>query len=113
MLTENDFTAGPDERSWREKRRERVLHLANEREEFLPLEDGYCYWFPSAGNGGLSSADLRILAEELDRQNEQWNQGIEDYFKSRSAVSSVVLWYAVMPFCLGFVVGSVLGVWSR
>ena len=44
------------------------------RAEFAALEDGYKYYWPSAENpGAMSAAVLRIIADELDLANADWD----------------------------------------
>lgn len=51
-----------------EKHRDHIIKLANERDEFIQLEDGdFYYWCQSVG--AINATDLRILADELDRRN--------------------------------------------
>lgn len=51
-------------------RKEVVLEMAHKAKEFLTLEDGYYYYFPTKG-GALSEGDLLIICEELKRLNEE------------------------------------------
>ena len=44
------------------------------RADFAALEDGYQYYWPSAENpGAISAAVLRIIADELDLANADWD----------------------------------------
>lgn len=61
----------------------RVLELAYDRNEFSPSDDGYFYWWHSAGGGCISANDLRILADELDRLNAGWDAEITEYFETQ------------------------------
>lgn len=56
----------------------RLITLAEERGEFLQLEDGYLYYAPSLGNGALSPWMLRAIADELDRRNAPWDEQIQN-----------------------------------
>jgi hypothetical protein len=51
---------------------ERVAQLADERGDFVTGEDGFVVWWPRVVNGSLNAAELRILADELDRRNAEW-----------------------------------------
>lgn len=68
---------------------DRVVKLANERGDFVRMEDGYtCYW-PSnaASRGALPSWALRVLADELDRRDASWDSIINgDHRVSRACV---------------------------
>lgn len=59
----------------------RIIQVAEERGEFLYLEDGYLYYAPN-GSGAISAHDLRTLADELDRRNKKWSDEIDEYFRS-------------------------------
>jgi hypothetical protein len=58
---------------------DRIIKMADEKREFVMLEDGFVYYWP-AGAGAISSHQLRQLADELDRRNEDWNKQINEYF---------------------------------
>jgi len=50
-------------------------------EDFITLEDGFVYYWPS-GSGGLSEGDLIVIADELRKRNAEWNTRIVRYFTS-------------------------------
>ena len=56
-----------------EEHRKRVLECCKEYDEIVPLDDGYRYFWVK-DRGAMSAADLRIVADELDRQNEAWDK---------------------------------------
>ena len=58
-----------------------VVELAEERKEFIQLEDGFWYWWPSV-KGAVPSHQLLAIAEELDRRNAPWEREIEKYFEN-------------------------------
>jgi hypothetical protein len=59
--------------------KEKLIQIAIERKEFTYLEDGFLYWFPS-NKGGVSSWQLRAIADYLDEKNKQWEKQISEYF---------------------------------
>lgn len=59
--------------------RERVIRAAESRDEFIPLEDGFYRWFPRS-LGGVSSEELRILADHLDEKNAVMKAELEHFF---------------------------------
>jgi hypothetical protein len=62
-----------------ESYRDRVLRMSEERDEFVTGDDGYViYWPASFTGGGYNSAELRILADELDRRNEAWDKQVRE-----------------------------------
>lgn len=66
------------------------VRVAQERNEFVTLEDGYVYWWPTlqavqhpgggttGGGGALSAHELRAIADELDRRNAAWDAQIQN-----------------------------------
>ena len=54
-----------------------LIARVNDAGDFLHLEDGFLYFAPS-GNGGLSAHNLRVIADYLDRQNEEWRKQINN-----------------------------------
>lgn len=60
----------------------RIIELADERGEFVYLEDGFLYYEPK-GAGVISAHDLRQLADELDKRNKKWEEEINEYFRTR------------------------------
>ncbi len=57
----------------------RIIEMVHQRGEIAPLDDGFQRWWPS-NHGAISSDDLRIIADELDRLNEPLAKSIELYF---------------------------------
>ena len=67
-----------------------LIQLIVDRDEFVTLEDGYVYWWPTlkvvkhesggttGGGGALSSETLRTIADELDRRNAEWDKQIQE-----------------------------------
>lgn len=56
-----------------------IIELAEERGEFVKLEDGYVYWYPKGG--AISSYRLRAMADELDRRNADWDKTVEQMWR--------------------------------
>lgn len=53
---------------------ETLLRMANERGDFIRMEDGYTAYAPTdASRGALSSWMLRALADEMDRRDATWH----------------------------------------
>ena len=48
----------------------KIIDVAEKRGDFVVIEDGRCVWWPQ-NNGFLSAESLRILADELDRRNNE------------------------------------------
>lgn len=61
---------------------DRIIKLADERGEFQALEDGFVYYWPSGG-GAISAHQLRLLADELDRRNADWERQLSEYFEGQ------------------------------
>lgn len=51
----------------------RVQEMSEERGDFIALEDGYVYFWPTRQLGALNSAELRIIADILDGKNRKWD----------------------------------------
>ena len=60
----------------------RIIQLAEEKSEFVQLEDGFWYYWPK-GVGAISEYDLLLLHQELVRRNKKWNEDIDEYFRNR------------------------------
>lgn len=61
--------------------KERVIRISDELDEFITDVDGFVYWWPDGSeHGHLSACHLRILADELDRRNAEWQAKINDLF---------------------------------
>ena len=56
-----------------------IVKHAEKHGEFVTLEDGYIYYWPSM-QGALTSDDLRELANEIDERNDAWDKQVKDYF---------------------------------
>lgn len=50
------------------------------QEDFVTLEDGYVYFWAQNRQGALSSANLREIADELDKRNAPLDAEIEAFF---------------------------------
>lgn len=56
-----------------------IIKIADERNEFVYLEDGFLYYWPSHG-GAIPAYQLRQLADELDKRNKDWQEQMDNYF---------------------------------
>lgn len=60
----------------------RLIRDAENRQEFLTLEDGFVYYCPDPTlSGALPPWVLRALADELDRRNAEWAAVLERYYQ--------------------------------
>jgi hypothetical protein len=61
--------------------KKRVIECAEQ--QFGPSDDGYYYWWPTdeidgrAPYGCWSAESLRIIADELDERNKDWDEKIK------------------------------------
>lgn len=56
----------------------RILRMARDRGEFIKMECGYYHYWPSKiYNGAMSASVLRILADELDAMNKDWDEQVK------------------------------------
>jgi hypothetical protein len=58
---------------------QKVISNCHEDNLIGPLEDGYQYFWTN--RGALSARDLRIIAEELDRLNKDWDTKTRQFFE--------------------------------
>ena len=69
-----------------EKTKSDVINDAINNDEFVTLDDGFKYYWPSKKrSGAYASYHLRILADELDRLNKEWSDKIDADFEVRKA----------------------------
>ena len=61
------------------KYRDHIIRKCEEMEEFYKAEDGLVYYGPH-GYGMIAAHELRWIADELDRRNQQQQQQIDEYF---------------------------------
>lgn len=59
-----------------EEYRDRLIANCDKYDEIGPLDDGYRYFWIK-DRGALSARDLRIIADELDRRNKEWDEHIQ------------------------------------
>lgn len=52
-----------------------IIKLIEARGEFITLEDGYVHYWPKSG-GALAAAVLRVIADELDKRNAEWDKQV-------------------------------------
>ena len=64
-----------------------IIKIADERGEFVYLEDGFLYYEPK-GAGVISAHHLRTLADELDKRNKKWSEEIDEYFHNQQRSDS-------------------------
>lgn len=58
---------------------EELIKRCDLRGDFLMGEDGYWVWWPEEGIlGFLESWALRVIADELDKRNEDWDKKIQE-----------------------------------
>ncbi len=59
--------------------RQTCVEMSHERGDFMCLEDGYYRWWPH-GLGAISAEELRMIANELDRLNTDWDNQLQEFF---------------------------------
>lgn len=62
----------------------RIILMADEREEFVTDVSGFIYYRPMKSSGMFSPHDLRVIADELDKRNEPLQKQLEEYFNGES-----------------------------
>jgi hypothetical protein len=58
--------------------RQRIIATCEARREFVADLDGFVKWWPVETRGYLTSCDLRIIADELDARNAEWQRTINE-----------------------------------
>lgn len=56
-----------------------IIKKAEAAGELIIDEAGFYVYWPK-GTGAYNSYVLRLLADELDRRNEKWEQELDDFF---------------------------------
>jgi len=65
--------------------RQRVINMTHARNEFIVGDDGFVVFWPSRPDmGALTPSDLRILADELDRMNADWQAMLDRYMEGHA-----------------------------
>lgn len=54
-----------------------LIALVEKWGEFITLEDGYVHYCPR-GNGTVAAWSLRVIADELDRRNAEWDAQVKE-----------------------------------
>jgi hypothetical protein len=63
-----------------ESHKDRVIRMSRERKDFVAGDDGYwVYWPTGRSVGAVGAAELRILADELDRLNADWDRAVNEF----------------------------------
>jgi Leu/Phe-tRNA-protein transferase len=60
-----------------EDNRQRIIETCERALEFQSSDDGFIGWWPAETRGYLTSDDLRIIADELDKRNAEWQAQID------------------------------------
>lgn len=56
--------------------KQRLISLLDTRKHFVTGEDGYVIFWPTGNNGAFTSYDLRLMADELDARNKEWDKQV-------------------------------------
>jgi hypothetical protein len=68
--------------------KQELIQIIQDRGEFVAMEDGYICWWPhmgpvrhadggmTGGGGAMSAPELRVIADELDRRNKDWDEQV-------------------------------------
>ncbi len=54
--------------------------VASAEKDMTKDDGGYVVFWPTANKGCYSAWDLRIIANELDRRNKDWDDYVNSYF---------------------------------
>lgn len=62
---------------------EEIAHLLNVvSHNFVQEVDGFYYYCPKCPDGLLTSHQMRVIADELDRKNKDWEDYINTYLST-------------------------------
>jgi hypothetical protein len=67
--------------------RERIIAHCRKYNDIGPLEDGFQYFWVE-NRGAMSAADLRVIADELDRLNKDWQDELDHIASNQSKLNS-------------------------
>ena len=59
-------------------RRDNIIRKLDERNDIIMADDGYYVFWPVRNHGYITANTLRIIADELDKRNEDWDNIIND-----------------------------------
>lgn len=55
----------------------KVIDYVEKADEFVTGDDGYVVFWPHRNSGCLPAYILRIIADELDRRNAEWDEIVQ------------------------------------
>ncbi len=58
--------------------RDKLINKVDEHKDIVMGDDGYYVFWPIRNHGALLANDLRIIADELDKRNEDWDNIVND-----------------------------------
>ena len=61
-----------------------IVKMADKKKEFIMLEDGFWYYWPSCDGGAISAEQLREIAAALDHRNKDWREKMEAFFNKEN-----------------------------
>jgi hypothetical protein len=57
-----------------EENKKRIITKLDEGQCLQPLDCGYLHFWPASWQGAFSADALRVIADELDRRNADWDK---------------------------------------
>lgn len=63
---------------------DKIIKHHDLKNEFVTLEDGYVYYWPTDNCGAIPAYALRFIADELDKRNAEWDKQIQDFHNEQS-----------------------------
>ncbi len=61
-----------------EETKKRIIEKLNKDGCFEPLDCGYVHLWPQTTQGAFSADALRVIADEIDRRNEEWDKQVQE-----------------------------------
>jgi hypothetical protein len=61
-----------------EETKKRIIEKLDKDNSLQPLDCGYLHFWPASWQGAFSADALRVIADELDRRNADWDKKFRD-----------------------------------
>ncbi len=67
---------------------EKLLSKCYEHKSIIADESGFYVFWPSASDGAYTADNLRVIADEIDRQNAPYIKELDDYFMKELGIKN-------------------------
>lgn len=66
-----------------DERAAKLISKCDEHRDFISGDDGYIVYWPAMRHGALGSWGLRVIAQELDQRNKEWDERSQQFEKEK------------------------------